>query len=567
MAFTTNLKLGRPPSSAGEIETRKLLSNYQYIKKQVGFALLEGNEDSCELECSLIQIEHLKFDNYQSLLRKVNVIPCETRHEVLNTLERDIHTAGLLRLLLFSSYLNHYVVLTRIETRNEDYAFDIFDSLNTTGEPLTALETFKPKVVQFENQEGGYTGSESEEYIEDIFSYIDDRQWHKETKDLLTSFALYLDGHRLPGNLSVQRTYLRQNFDSIETLNLESKRGFVSALRDMAHFRSTVWNTRGIGQIQLPSSVNQDGLQLCLRFIFDMKTSLSLPLLARYWSDHQFGEQFIFAVQAVTAFIVLRRSVTGGTENIDSDFRTMMQESFTESSVTWCIGKDFSNPLPAVERLKEELRRLLKRSTGVTNKKAWIEQVIHVPLANHSRPLCRLLLFAATHQTNPDEESVGLLVREGVVPSDELIYLDYKTWNKNYYATVEHVAPSAGGSNWDDAIYDISDPAVDTIGNLILLPRNENTSIGDAKWDKKKVFYKTLTAKKMESKEALIAEAESMGFKFSKSTQRLLREGERLPMLDSISEVAIWDKDFIKRRSQNTLELAWESIAPWLFCK
>ena len=30
------------------------------------------------------------------------------------------------------------------------YAFDMFESLNTTGEPLTVFETFRPKVIQAE---------------------------------------------------------------------------------------------------------------------------------------------------------------------------------------------------------------------------------------------------------------------------------------------------------------------------------------------------------------------------------------------------------------------------------
>lgn len=53
----------------------------------------------------------------------------------------------MLVLVLYANYVLKRVVLTVVQGKNEDYAFTIFESLNTTGEPLTAFETFKPRVV------------------------------------------------------------------------------------------------------------------------------------------------------------------------------------------------------------------------------------------------------------------------------------------------------------------------------------------------------------------------------------------------------------------------------------
>jgi hypothetical protein len=53
----------------------------------------------------------------------------------------------VLQLLLVACYALTRVALTVVRGKNEDYAFTVFESLNTTGEPLTAYETFKPSVT------------------------------------------------------------------------------------------------------------------------------------------------------------------------------------------------------------------------------------------------------------------------------------------------------------------------------------------------------------------------------------------------------------------------------------
>jgi hypothetical protein len=51
-------------------------------------------------------------------------------------------------LLLILRFVLQRVFVADIVAKKEEYAFEMFDSLNTTGDPLTAFETFKPKVVE-----------------------------------------------------------------------------------------------------------------------------------------------------------------------------------------------------------------------------------------------------------------------------------------------------------------------------------------------------------------------------------------------------------------------------------
>ena len=424
----------------------------------------------------------------------------------------------LLRFLIFACYLNHHTATTVVTAKNEDDAFDIFEALNTTGEPLTAIETFKPRVISFERDNADYSGSESAiqfERLEANLNYIypetDKRQ--KETKELLVTFALYLKGDKLPLNLTSQRNYLRSKFEEAANSNL--KRRIVRLLADIAEFRQTYWNRDFIRNLDsIHPNDTSDWLKLCCTFISDMKTSLALPIMARYWAQYQedkIEDTFTEAVKALTAFLVLRRSVTGNTGRIDSDFRKMME--------TLCIGLDDSNSILSLDELKETLKGYLAASRiGIENKETWVSRVCEVPLADHSQPLCRFLLFAASDNARTDQENPGLLTREKVIPSDQLAYLNFSKWQDDKYATVEHVAPVSNSGGWDEEIYKRSHTR-HTIGNIILLPQKENSSVGNAPWDKKMLFYRALIAETKPERNKQFEQAKKDGLTFKKQTQ------------------------------------------------
>ena len=73
--------------------------------------------------------------------------------------------------MIFARYLNQNVAITVITAKNEDGAFDMFEALNTTGQPLTAFETFKPKVIEREELEK-YKESKSYPQMEKIEKYL-----------------------------------------------------------------------------------------------------------------------------------------------------------------------------------------------------------------------------------------------------------------------------------------------------------------------------------------------------------------------------------------------------------
>ena len=173
-------------------------------------------------------------------------------------------------------------------------------------------------------------------------------------------------------------------------------------------------------------------------------------------------------------------------------------------------------------------------------------------------------LFAASHNARPDQTEPGLLTRKGIKRSDELDFLNFDKWRDDKYATVEHVAPdSDSSSRWDKKIYQ-QQATRHTIGNIILLPKKENSSVGNAPWTKKRIFYGVLTAKTEEERDKQFEKAKKVGLDFGKETKNLLKKQGRLSLLDPIADVEKWTESFIRKRTKNTLELAWDVISPWL---
>ena len=341
--------------------------NYNYICKELDRYLChptpQSDEDEPAEDISVVDETNFERASFLQLFRRRDVHQDPpTRNRCASELGKSSVAAGLVRLVLFSSYVTQRVVLTRVEAQNEADAFDIFDALNTTGDPLTALETCKPLLIQFENEQGGYSNSQSKEDWESLESrlaegYSESAKLQIETKQMLTSFALYFDGYKLPLDLTNQRRYLRDRFRKAAALNTETARGFVCSLNDLAEFRLQYWDKTAIDGLGMSAVGHKesDSLKMCLRFISDMNTSLAIPILARYWSKYgEYDEEksFLSATKAVTAFLALRRSVTGGTGRIDSDFRRLMKNKPKSGGDPLSIGSRLSNRILSIESLR-----------------------------------------------------------------------------------------------------------------------------------------------------------------------------------------------------------------------
>ena len=567
-----------PPSLGSGTDAVKLGNNFQVIRRLVeNMNDTEWYEDT---ECEQFDIESARRGQCRELFERLSDFIKDEgeKSKVIEDVIKNSALHDMVRTMMFSAYFCNCVVLTRVITEDESAAFDIFDALNTTGEPLTALETLKPRVINSENNnKPGYAGSESELAFETIREnleerFIDTSRKQAETKELVVTFALYLEGQKLSKDLAAQRNFLRKSYDGAARNGLIPARKFVSALAEAAQFRRFYWENRGIEELgRFHSAASLDDVQLFVSLISDMKTSLALPILLRYWTHdlRYVGEElFLQVLKAIVAFLVIRRAATGGTAGIDSDFRAVMapkEGRGASRKFGLCAGVEHKNDVLLPSELKEALKTLLKRKLNTLDKSRWIENVVANPLYEQSKDLARFMILAAGHQAIPSMGEPGTWTRSGVKTSKhDNQFLNFKTWMDKCYATIEHIAPDAvPKSGWAPDLYR-NNILRHSIGNLILLPSKENSAIGNDSWPRKKKFYLALTEKSQEGQNKRIEEARAAGISFPISTIGLLQKGERLSLLEPLRDVDEWNSEVVIRRGKNIAELCWDIVWPWL---
>lgn len=544
------------------------------LNKLAKLATLEELEDLPPLS-----ILASKTDYQRALFnREIDASLCN----FLMTLQ-DEPEARLMRLVMFAAYVLNRIALTVVQGKNEDYAFTIFESLNTTGEPLTAFETFLPRVVMEENIQD-YESSEAHDHMKVVKSYLDrfsvgDRLQNA-TRELLVTFALSETGKKLSKRLPDQRVYMKDTFNRHKDTN-EARAAYLRHLRHTATFVGTTWEPAVNATRQLtglPTSAMTDTVKLCLAFLNDLNHSIAIAPLVRFYSraveaeagperDNRVAE-FETAIKAITAFTVFWRASRRGTGNIDSQYRAVMAGDNPLTRMgplarTWG-NPDTTSPAPCVDAnaLKRELAARLSHTApnygGIPNLASFVATASGLPLYSISKPLTRFLLLTAYHDTVESLENPGLIIRgrEGVAPC-----FTSDGWADVGHFTIEHIAPQQITGGWDEEFYTQRE-TIHKIGNLVLAPAAANASLSSRPWSEKKVLYAALGAQTADEAKAIL---DASGLTFSQTTEDLAQMSRYLPHLRALGqrEVAL-DPEFMNQRAEMLLRLAYERLRDWL---
>ncbi|MCZ4373819.1 DUF262 domain-containing HNH endonuclease family protein [Vibrio diazotrophicus] len=499
-----------------------------------------------------------------------NIIP----DSIVSMLEMELDgekmrfsVAKALRLLIITNFYLDRVAVTSVVATNETYAFDMFEALNTTGEPLTAFETFKPKVVDFEGVEN-YEGSQSRVYIDKIDDILDKykkaEEKQKATTRLLIPFRLAFEGEPLSKHLSEQRRFINRAFDDLSSDN--KRRSFTHELSTLAYFLDNVWpETKSSLPVLNYSSPRKTETLLILNVLRESNHHITVPLIFRFYSlmeQNRFSEEsvttFEDSVRAIVAFFILWRGSRNGTQGIDACYRELMKLGIEGIIPPLCLKETADLTDISISQLKTAFLHFLKnnKSVPISCEKDWIDRALKAHAYTNSKPLSRLMLLLSSHNTVPSKE-FGL-VEESVSGINELLNLD--KWNQ--FSTLEHIYPQTPGDGWDESLTNITSEHV--IGNLVLLPVDVNASLGNSGWNKKSLLYRVISATTNETREKLINEAKLEGFDLGDTTKKLVMSKEHMPQLVSISQVETWSSNIVDARSRNILSLVWRRLQPWL---
>jgi hypothetical protein len=481
------------------------------------------------------------------------------------------------RMIILARYINERIAFTIVQTENEDDAFDMFEALNTTGAPLTAIETFKPKVI---DQEGidKYEQSPSYPYflrIEEFLSAYDKaEQKHKATSDLLIPFALSETGDKIQKKLNDQRRFLREKFDEID--NISEKRDFVQSLSYLAQFMKNTW---ALSWSDIPNfsplNLEDKEVLLCFEILRKLNHSITIAHLFRFFeyavmaSDSQKKdrtEEFYNAIKATAGFSILWRAAKRGTANIDAYYRDILKTGINDKSLGIFIPalarhrKDKKGVL-SLENYKKALNYFLKQKGSFVEKEDWVKVVSKEPIFETGSAVAKFILFCASHDAIPDD-AVGGLIKRGRKNISPIF--DVELFKSDDYFSVEHIAPQTNDGKWSSDIYE-DKTTIHRLGNLTLLPEKENTLLGNRPWNEKKLFYSMMCSVTNEEFCQYKEKLKECGISLSKRSEDIIEKAKYLGICKSIiTYKKEWSLEIIEMRSKRIAELAWDKIIEWL---
>ena len=472
----------------------------------------------------------------------------------------------LFRLLVFARFLLTRVAVTVVTAKSEDYAFDMFESLNTTGEPLTAIETFKPIVIREETL-AGYSSSVARSCMGQVDDYIGKFRPERRqaiTSGLLVPFALAESGIKLSKHLNSQRRYLRDRFETLcqPALDEREKLAFLQHLANTTRFLQGVWHRSewGLSEPSLEGEIILSSIdKVCLDLLRLATHTIAIAPLARFYSARREGHEVAIdeAIRAVAAFFALWRGAKGGTAGIDDKYRHLMSHGLEARDVPRLAR--IHKAQPVAEDLRKYFRARLEEA-DLGSRELWIEAATETPVYDRSKPLTRFLLLAAMHDTIPDEQHPGV-VKQG--RSGVLDLLNYRTWVDETMVTVEHVAPQYRDeeSDWSDSLYEDAD-LKHRLGNLLLLPGSANASLSNKPWPHKREIFRYLAAKSPDEAAAIEVDAKGKGWPIPAEITKMQ---SYLSLTASVAaHEGEWDADIVDLRSTTLAGLAWDNLAPWL---
>lgn len=502
-----------------------------------------------------INEEHIWLYDRQELKSLVN------EKETQNKKASNYIVNELVQLFSVCHYLTERCCFTIIQPSNDDWAFDMFQSLNATGTPLTAIETFKPAVVvETQENETEFKGSSNEKHfskIEELFKKsLTAQQKSRLTNDFLTSFATSYDGSKLSSHFSHQRKWLDKNFKELE--NYESKKKFVRFFGNYAQFyRLGLLEYNGKDSQLFPlisNSLDAELASILLLFLKDCNHKMAWTILGHFYDDVIIGKpnsinNFIEITKTLAAFYAIWRSAksNAGLDNVYREFFKNVR-----------IAEEIS-----VTEVKEHFKVALEKN-DLFEYELWAKKAFIELKYNNSTCISKLALLISAHDTMPDEDNPGLMKVAVKGTSD---YLNLEKWNSNDLSTIEHVAPVKNDGTWDEGLYDVENELFHSIGNLTLLPPSINTSASNKGWAEKYLYYRHLSEKDPKVLQELANKANSNGVVLSKDTISKLQASDynsHIESIVSLGEAGIWNAAFVERRAKKIIEIFWDIIIKWI---
>jgi len=494
---------------------------------------------------------------------------------------KDDQITHLLKYCLFTLFMSKHCCVNYLEPKNHQWAIEVFQSLNSTGIPLSALEVFKAYVYQNTHIESKYG-----DLIADVFGTIEEQlistndgsAQHK-TDVFLTAFALGFNGEKIGMRYTEQNKYLQKTFDNYakNILTIIKTALGKSSIEDIPMFEYMLHLAKYMNFSYSPDVLfaksSQSDVQRAytnLLFMKAMNFSTTYPLLAYFYRpDDVCNSDFIDACNATAAFYALWRSARSSSK-LDNVARDLMLAGLnTDDGSVVVMNWMQKNKRVSIQKYKQALKNVLIRE-AIWDKDKWMSNARNNLTYQNSAVLSRYILFLTNHDTIADGTRPGLALR-GMTDTHE--FFSPQRWLNENYNSVEHVAPQqprSGDDSWSKDIYEhVQGNITHTIGNLTLLPKTMNSIVGNLSWGYKHQFYSYLANPSDERKNELLQLEGKQSIKYSKAAKKTLNSTSLYfhylkPIVQLSKSDGSRTREIIEARTEFICSLAYDRLTKWL---
>lgn len=529
-----------------------------WLKKEVAEAHLEQDDEFVPAWKIFSNLSQSSIWEYE----RQNLIDIIKQKDFSSKKTESYILCELVQTLSVCHYLLDRCCLTIIQPTNEEWAFDMFQSLNATGTPLTAIETFRPLIVNTVEKTFNhkYKDSDNDKYFKKVEDFLSDKNRadaqtkNRRTNDFLTSFFIAYKGITISTHFSLQRRELIDAYRTLDDYN--GKLEFIKKMGNYAEFYQNWLKYDGKNASLFPGiniSADADLASMLILFLKATNHKMAITMLATIYNNviekvPSATDSFVSIVKAIAAYYFLWRS-TFSNSGLDTTYREFFKQ----------------HKILTVENVSLYLKEILDRK-GIGTKEDWKAKAKNYLKYNSTgKEVVRLALLVAAHDTIPDAKRGLIKVgREGCSK-----YLSVEKWISDDLKTIEHIAPQTNNNSmWDASLYDSTIEPYHSLGNLTLLPQDLNSSAGNKGWKEKLLYYQCVAEENPERIENIENTAKEIDVTFNKETLDLLKKSHFNKHLNSLSLLTIddvWNKDIVDKRTEIILDIVWNRVSKWIF--
>ena len=473
---------------------------------------------------------------------------------------------NLINTAAFSSFVLNRICVTFVTVNSESYAFDMFEALNTTGEPLTAYETFVPRVIEHLQGKSENDAHSEHEKLNSISSRFEQLSSNADknnlTKQIIIAFKRAYDGDIPTSHIRSQRDSLLESYGCI---NVFEKDKYLSYFKSTSDFIFDVWHG---GNVEgLVSSNDQDITKLCLNYLTEINHNIAISLLVQFkvaeetTVEPEHKIQFVQAIKAISAYSLLWRAMSGGADGIDGQYKSLHSKTVNingEVFEPFHLQKSGEFKIDII-KLKKYLKHTLmqqindKYPSNLEEKDAWIQVSKEVPILDKKTENSKMLILAASH---------GMAVSSGVYRKNDDVenqFLTTDMWNalKSNKSSIGKIYSHKGSATgqWNTGFDRYNEEHF--IGNCLIDINNDLNKNNKSTWSSLRSKLKELINQQSEV---------DFGSHGATSTQGGIKLSS-MKFINKYQEIAYieeWNQEHLDKRSTLLLGNAWDNLITWL---